>query len=215
MKHAWHILLRSLLIAAGLGLLSVVVVAAQATGAASPTEAVRVLVRSLVTAEAPQAGCNTLTGQVADCPVTERLRARLQSPIPGVETGNLISRSQNPPRAVEVAAVKLAEDATEAQINTRWQYGTSQNQFEYIITFVVRKEAGGWLVDDSYCVDNPGTSIHNPPVGPCPVVAVGEVPGMPTTGAGPGWDYLLPLVLAVVGVGLGILLARRGKRQAG
>ena len=198
-------------------LLTVAAVAAQAAGAAGPSEAVQTLVRSLASADAPQAGCNTLTGQVADCPVTARLRARLQSPLPGVETGNLISRSQNPPSAVEVAAVKLAEGATEAQVNTRWQYGTSGNQSEYSITFVVRKEAGGWLVDDSYCLGNPGTSIYNPPVGPCPMTAVptsGDVPGMPTTGAENDRNYLSLLLAAVAVVGLGLLLLRGGKGQA-
>jgi hypothetical protein len=194
-------------------LLTGAAVVAQATGAAAPSEAVQTLVQPFVTVGPPQAGCNALTGQVVDCPVTARLRARLQSPIAGVETGNLISRSQNPPRAVEVAQVKLAEGATEAQVNTRWQYGTSQNQAEYIITFVVRKEAGGWLVDDTYCQNNMSTSIHNPPVGPCPVTPVGNIPGMPTTGTGAGADYVLLLALAGATVGLGFLLARRGKRQ--
>ena len=207
--------LLSILGALVLSLLTVAVVAAQAAGATNPSAAVQVLVQPFVAAGSPQAGCNALTGQVADCPVTARLRARLQSPIPGVETGNLVSRSQNPPAVLEVAQIKLAEGATEAQVNTRWGYGASPNQAETIITFVVRKEAGGWLVDDSYCQNNLSTSIHNPPVGPCPVTAVGDVPGMPTTGAGTGGVYLLMLIVAVGALGLGLLLSRHGKRQAG
>src|SRR5262245_23337939 len=109
----------SILAAGVLLLVSAVVVAAQASGAATPSQAVHALVDPLATpgpsSGAP--GCNALTGQLADCPITARLRSRLSSPIPDVETGNLVSRSQNPPAALDVAQVKLPEGATEAQVN--------------------------------------------------------------------------------------------------
>jgi hypothetical protein len=199
-----------------LSLLAVAAVAAQAAGAASPSAAVRTLVQSLATANTPATGCNTLRGQVDDCPITARLRTRLQSPIPGVETGNLISRSQNPPSTLDVAEVKLAEGATVAQVNTRWQYGPSDNAVEYTITFVARKEAGGWLVDDAYCQNDLSTSIYNAPTGPCPTTSAPgvPVPGMPSTGAPADPDYLLPLALAGAALLLGGLLAGRGARAA-
>jgi len=100
-----------------------------------------------------------LTGRLDDCPITARLRDRLTRPVAGVETGNLVSRSQNPPQSLDVTQVKLPADATVANVNTRWVYGSD----EYTITFVVHKEAGGWLVDDLYCLNTPGSSIYNPP----------------------------------------------------
>ena len=94
--------------------------------------------------------------------------------------------------------MKLPGDATVANVNTRWVYGSD----EYTITFVVRKEAGGWLVDDSYCLNNPSSSIYNQPTGPCPMSSStggqGNPPGMPSTGAGSGNSYGLPLALAVL-----------------
>src|SRR5690242_18148563 len=107
-------MLQPLVLTLGLGLLVVGGVAAQAGGAATPSQAVAALVGPLA-GEAGQAGCNALTGQLADCPITARLRARLAAPIPGVETGNLVSRSQNPPQSLDVAQVKLPEGATTAQ----------------------------------------------------------------------------------------------------
>ena len=204
--------LAAVLSAVVLCLVSVGAVAAQAGGATSPAEAVRALVRPLAGAESP-GGCNTLTGQVGDCPVTARLRTRLQNPQPGVETGNLVSRSQNPPRAVEVAEVKLPADATVAQVNTRWEYGTSAQRFEYTITFVVRQEAGGWLVDDTYCLNDPGTSIFNPPTGPCALSVTNPVPGMPTTGAGQDRSLSGLLLLGIGLVTLGLVAVRCSPRQ--
>lgn len=130
---------------------------------------------------------------------------------------NLVSRSQNPPRSVEVAQVKLAADATEAQVNTRWEYGSGQKQFDYTITFMVRKHAGGWLVDDTYCLNDPASSIYNQPAGPCPIASStnsGEAPGMPRTGEGAAPGYAVLLLLGLVVSSLGLLLARKGAPAA-
>jgi len=208
---------RSTFFAALICLLSVATVAAQTAGAATPSQAVAALVGPLATPGRGPSGCNALTGRLDDCPITARLRDRLAHPVAGVETGNLVSRSQNPPQALDVAQVKLPAGATVANVNTRWGYGSG----EYTITFVVRQEAGGWLVDDSYCLNNPGSSIYNPPTGPCPMSSSaggqGNPPGMPSTGAGPGNGYGLPLALAVgallAGAGLSWMSRRRPRRS--
>jgi hypothetical protein len=154
-----------------------------------------------------------LTGRLDDCPITARLRDRLAHPVPGVETGNLVSRSQNPPQSLDVAQVKLPGDATVANVNTRWVYGAG----EYTITFVVRKEAGGWLVDDSYCLNNPSSSIYNQPTGPCMMSSSAEGQGnplgMPSTGAGSGNSYGLPLALAMLALLAGARVSWISRRR--
>jgi hypothetical protein len=135
--------------------------------------------------------------------------------VAGVEPGNLVGRNQNPPQTLDVAQVKLPGDATVANVNTRWGYESN----EYTITFVVRKEAGGRLVDDSYCLNNPGSSSYNQPTGPCPMSrsagGQGNPPGMPSTGTGAGNGYGLPLAVAALFTGAGLsLMGRRRPRRA-
>lgn len=207
-------LLHTLLITGVLCLLSVAAVAAQASGAATPSQAVAALVDPLA-GQGTLTGCNALTGQLADCPITKRLRARLAAPIPGVETGNLVSRSQSPPRSLEVAQVKLVKGATIAQVNTRWATGTTAQPSAYIITFVVHKAAGGWLVADSYCLNDTGSSIYNQPTGPCPQSSStgGAAPGMPVTGAETNAGLVLVLFAGLLIAAIG-LLVRRGTHPA-
>lgn len=185
-----------------------------AAGAATPEAAVSTLIKALQDPAATGVACNALTGQLDDCPITARLRTRLQNPTPE-ENGNLVSRSQNPPSSVAVTLVD--SDGQTARVNTKWEYGASS----YTITFVVVKGADGWLVDDSYCAGNPQTSIYNSPVGPCsmdassPGTSAGgesatNVPGMPNTGAGDQITLLISLTLLALGLAaLGIELAWR------
>ena len=187
-------------------------------GAATPEAAVSTLIKALQDPAATGVACNALTGQVDDCPITARLRTRLQNPVAG-ENGNLVSRSQNPPSAVSVAVIYLDSETNPriAHVNTKWEFGTSF----YVITFVVVKQADGWLVDDSYCAGSPETSIYNSPVAPCPTDTIspgtssgGEsaptLPGMPNTGTGEQITLLISLTLLALGLAaLGLELAWR------
>ena len=185
-----------------------------AVGAATPEAAVSTLIKALHDPSASGVACNALTGQLDDCPITARLRTRLQNPKPE-ENGNLVSRSQNPPGSVTVTLVD--NDGQAAHVNTKWEYGASS----YTITFVVVKGADGWLVDDSYCAGKPETSIYNSPVGPCttdttsPGTSTGgegntSVPGMPNTGAGEQITLLISLTLLALGLAaLGLELSWR------
>ncbi len=132
--------------------------------AATPLEAVETLIKPFHTPGNIPDACNALTGQVRACPVTERLRNRLEQPIPLQENGSLVSRSQNPPRGLRIMLVENTQDR--ALLNVRWTYGL-RGELSYTITFVVQGQGGKWLVDDSYCAGQPETSVHNPPVGPC------------------------------------------------
>lgn len=133
---------------------------AVSTGAATPLAAVAALVGPMATPES-RAACQAISGQVAACPITPRLRYRLQHYTRN-ENGNLVSRGQNPPRAVRYA--QRDNNGFVARVDTRWAYGASN---AYTITFVVARQDDGWRVDDAYCAGRPATSIYNPPTGPC------------------------------------------------
>jgi hypothetical protein len=101
--------------------------------------------------------CNALRGQALACPITARLRYRLQHYIRYVETANLVCRCQNPPRAVRW--MQTDNNGFVAHVNVRWMYGATNS---YTITFVVARQDDGWRVDDAYCAGRPQTSIYNP-----------------------------------------------------
>lgn len=193
----------------GMLLLPCTSVGAQAaSGVSTPEQAVRSLVEPFYNPAAGSNACNAVSGQLAACPLTTRLRARLQG---ATENGNIVSRSQNPPRGVAIMPIK--SDGQIAHVASVWNYGSSS----YSITFTVVKQDSGWFVDDSFCSADPSSSIYNPPTGPCPLDLRGEpVPGMPNTG-----EEVFPIfiVLAVLGalltIGAGVLLLAAGPRRPG
>lgn len=138
------------------------VIPAPASGAGTPLQAVLALVRPFSTPGTTQGACDALGGQVAACPVTPRLRYRLQHPVRYQENGNLVCRCQNPPRSVR--STQRDRNPFVAHVDTRWVYGASR---AYTITFVVARQDDGWRVDDAYCAGRPQSSIYNPPAGPC------------------------------------------------
>ncbi len=75
------------------------------------------LVRPFSTPGAAQGACNALTGQVAACPISARLRYRLQHPLRLRENGNLICRCQTPPQAVRAAL--MSSTPFVARVDTR------------------------------------------------------------------------------------------------
>ena len=177
-----------------------------AAGAATPEAAISTLIKALHDPAAQGVACNALTGKVDDCPITARLRTRLQNPTG--ENGNIVSRSQNPPRSVSVAVIYYDKvtDPRIAHANVTWDNGTTST----IIMFVLVKEAGGWLVDDTNCGGSPETSIYNSPVGPCPSSIPSPVPNMPTTGAGEQLTLLIGVTVLALGLAvLGTELAWR------
>ena len=87
--------------AAALTLLPLPAAAAPASGTATPLQAVVTLLRPFYSGVAGNAlACNANRGQVLACPITARLRYRLEHTIRFKENGNLVCRCQNPPRAV-------------------------------------------------------------------------------------------------------------------
>jgi hypothetical protein len=209
----WKAIQVTLLIPALL-LLASSLTTAYAQGASTPTEAAQTLIKPFYDPSAGNQPCNALSGKLQDCPVTARLLQRLQNPERNVGTGNLVSRSQNPPSSVSVSL--MDNNGQTARVSTVWQYGAGGS---YTIIFVVVKQANGWAVDDSYCSGGSAnqaqsTSIYIPPVGPCPLAnvqtatgtATATVPGVPRTGAGGYPDYAWPALLAVLALLAGLSL---------
>jgi hypothetical protein len=130
-------------------------------GTATPLQAVITLVRPFLSPGPGTNACNALTGRIRSCPISARLRYRLQHYQRG-ENGNLVCRCQNPPRALHWTQTDT--NGFVAHVSTRWLYGASS---AYTITFVVGREEDGWRVDDAYCGGRPQTSVYNPPTGPC------------------------------------------------
>lgn len=135
--------------------------AATTTGAATPIQAVATLLAPFAAPGPPRGACDAVTGRVQGCPITPRLRYRLEHFQAG-ENGNIVGRTQNPPRSLRWA--QIGNNGFVARVNTRWDYGASNS---YAITFVVARQDDGWRVDDAYCAGRPQTSIYNPPAGPC------------------------------------------------
>jgi hypothetical protein len=91
-------------------------------------------------------GCDN--GPDGQCPVTERLQARIADP------NVLLCRCQNgsSTRVIEPLPVRLDDGGGIVRV-TMWEGSTS-------FDLVVVPTDGGWLVDDEYCAGRPDTSIH-------------------------------------------------------
>ena len=109
-----------------------------------------------------QGACAALGGQGAACPVTPRLRYRLQRPVRYQQIGNLVCRCRNPLRGVRAA--QTGRNPFVARVDTRRVCGAPR---AYAITFIVVRQDDGWRVDDAFCACRPQTSIYNPLAGPC------------------------------------------------
>lgn len=134
---------------------------AASAGGATPIAAV-VAVFGAFSGAPAQANCAPVSGRVAGCPITARLRYRLEH---ASENGNILCRCQNPPRTIRWAL----QDANPfvAHVATRWYYGPTTGRPAYTLIVTVAREADGWKVDESTCAGRPATSIYQPPAGPC------------------------------------------------
>ena len=110
------------------------------------------------------------------CPETARLRHYLSvRRLPMGDSGLPFCRCQSVPFSVRVAAVRF-NNGRLARVDVHWVFGptrSSPSQRMHFIkttdTFVVRHQAGSWLVDDEYCAGRPATSVYNGVAGqrPC------------------------------------------------
>lgn len=140
--------------------------AGSAYPASSPRQAVSIFVSS-VTARRPfRTGCHpymgssTLTAQLATCPITSRLRQGL---LRSARAVNALCRCENPSRAVTVFPSMTSSKGT--YVEGYFDYGSNS----FVITYSVVRGQGGWLVDDTYCLRRPETSVYTRRGGlPCP-----------------------------------------------
>ncbi len=144
-------------------------------GASTPLQAVAALVTPFYDSAVERAarrdgGCDPVTGALAACPLTPRLRARLPIDEAMRYSANPICRCQNPARTVRLA--QIYDDGRAAYIITRWFYGPADpgpGDHAYRITFALVRQPDGWDVDDTYCTGQARTTnLYLSSVGPCP-----------------------------------------------
>jgi hypothetical protein len=126
--------------------------------AATPVLAVKALVRPLYVNGAGTNTCDTVRGQLAGCPLTDRLRKRLTNlKVPA----NMFCRCQNTPTSVKDK--QQENNGRTAAVRVTWVFGPTK---PYSTVFIAIHSRSGWLVDDMYCAGKPKTSIYKN-VGPC------------------------------------------------
>lgn len=141
--------------------------------AATPRAAVMTLIRPFFNRSAQAAACNGVTGKLAACPITPRLRVALARELQWERqhtrggNGNVFCRCQNTPKRVVIAAVKAPYtngSGQFAEVRTVWYWGSGRIN----ISWVTRHVAGGWQIDNNFCSGYPKKDLYHNPVGPCP-----------------------------------------------
>lgn len=136
--------------------------------ARTPSQAVLLVTRPFYDRSAQQALCNAVTGKIAACPLTPRLRAALARELQWERAhtrggnGNAFCRCQNPPTRVDIRGVVAQPQS--AQVATTWHWGA---RIAVNLTFVTRRASGGWQIDDELCAGRPRTNMYHNPIGPC------------------------------------------------
>jgi hypothetical protein len=144
--------------------------AAQVT-AQTPQQAVLRIIRPFYDQSAQHAACNPVTGKLAACPLTSRLRAAVARELQWERThtkggnGNVFCRCQNTPRRVVITGI--LRHPGKPEVTTVWYWGPGPVNINYVTVHV----AGGWQIDNSYCAGyGPKTDLYHIPVRPCPTM---------------------------------------------
>ena len=141
--------------------------------AATPRDAVQRVIQPFVDRSSPSAGCNALSGKLAACPITPRLRAAVSRELRWEikhthgGNGNEFCRCQNPPRRVTISAVKapyVNASGRFVEVETVWSWGSRPMN----LTWITRQVQGRWQVDNNFCSGYPNKDLYHIPVGPCP-----------------------------------------------
>jgi hypothetical protein len=126
--------------------------------AATPLQAVRIVVRPYVAPGYNFANCTKLSPRLYPkliCPETTRLRHWIQvRRLPVGSSGLPFCRCQSAARAVQLRS--LDNNGRTAHINASWNLGPGS----FTDTFVIVHGNSGWLVDDEYCAGRPRTSVY-------------------------------------------------------
>lgn len=128
------------------------------THAATPLQAVRMVVRPYFVPGYTFANCTKLSPRVhpnLTCPETARLRRWLHvRRLPMGDSGLPFCRCQSGARTVQIRL--LESNGRVAHVNAWWDLGPGS----FTDTFVVVRQGAGWLVDDEYCGGRPQTSVY-------------------------------------------------------
>ena len=118
--------------------------------------------------------CTTLSPRLhpnLTCPETPRLlHYLLVRRLPRSESGLPFCRCQSGVDAVQVMPVRF-NNGRVARVDARWDFGPAGSTPSHTYatdTFVVLRQAGGWLVDDEYCAGRPATSVYRGIAGQSP-----------------------------------------------
>jgi hypothetical protein len=105
------------------------------------------------------------------CPETPRLLHYLAvRQLPRSDSGLPFCRCQSGVYAVRVMPVQF-NNGHVARVDARWDFGPAGATPSHTYatdTFVVLRQAGGWLVDDEYCAGRPATSVYRGIAGQSP-----------------------------------------------
>ena len=176
---------------------------ANGPAAATPVEAVRILVSGGTPQGPVRSGCEPTRRTYQTCPVTDRFLRRLER-LSQAAFGEPISRGSGQDLSPRVRVTEIENTGEVALVNALFEPAPP----EYIITYVVRGQRGQWLVDDSYCAGRPETTIYASPI---PILPCGVSPAaMPNTAGNSVLTYAwLLAVSGLVVFGTGLAMKRR------
>lgn len=179
--------------------------------AATPVEAVTILVSGGTPQGPARSGCSLGQRTYRDCPVTDRMRQRLEQ---GSQAafGEPVSRGSGQDLSPRISVAEIERTGDVALVNAGFEGGVAR----VTLTYVVRGQGRTWLVDDSYCAGRPETTIYTQPnpIPPCDVAPA----SLPDTAGSPFQSRAWPAILSgLVALTLGAALRRRGylTRRAG
>ncbi len=178
-------------------------VLASGPAAATPVEAVRILVSGGTPQGPVRSGCELTRRTYQTCPVTDRFLRRLER-LSQAAFGEPISRGSGQDLSPSVRVTEIENTGTAALVNAGFESGLPT----VTITFVVRGQRGQWLVDDSYCAGRPETTIYAAPnpIPPCS----GSAAALPNTAGSSTLTYAwLLAVSGLVVFGTGLAVRRR------
>ena len=173
--------------------------------AATPVEAVTILVSGGTPQGPVRSGCGLGQRTYRDCPVTDRMRQRLEQ---GSQAafGEPVSRGSGQDLSPRISVAEIERSGDVALVNAGFEGGVAT----VTITYVVRGQGGTWLVDDSYCAGRPETTIYTQPnpIPPCDVTPA----SLPGTAGRPFQGRVWPAILSgLTAFTLGAAMRRRGQ----
>ena len=171
--------------------------------AATPVEAVTILVSSGTPQGPVRSGCEPTRRTYTACPVTDRFLQRLEY-LSQAAFGEPISRGSGQDLSPSVRVAEIERNGDVALVDAGFEGGVST----VTLTYVVRGQGGTWLVDDSYCAGKPETTIYG---APRPILPCGVSPAPLPATAGTSFVSSVWALGGLLIVSLGLAVRRRAR----